>query len=211
MKTLGRGSLASFLKALIDIGYFLSFVPAILLVVLAALIPVFSDSTHLTVHPRVLMQLRPEAFEVFPGEDGNARAVTIERAVAQLSVEGVSARRMAIGLVFTGVFWVFLFVALRQLRAIFRTLKAGDPFVPENARRIRFLAFTIIAFQLLYRGALFWMYFAFVLNQFGISGVRLRPLFDPNGAVIFAGLVLLVIAEVFRVGADMKAEQELTV
>jgi len=211
MKTLGRGSLASCLKALIDVVYFLSFLPAVLLVVLAVLIPFFADSTHLTVHPRVLLQLRPEVFAVLPGESGPVPDVTIERAVADLAVEGVSAGRMALGLAWAGVLWVFLFLALRQLRAIFRTLKEGHPFVPENARRIRFLGIAAIAFELLYRGSIFWMYFAFVANRFGISGVRLRPLFDPAWGAILAGLVLLVISEVFRVGAEMKAEQELTV
>ena len=109
------------------------------------------------------------------------------------------------------MFWAFLFVSLRKLRAIFRTLQQGDPFVPENAGRIRFLGFTVIAFELIARGGMFWMYFAFVAGQFRIEGVRIRPAFDPSGAALAAGLVLLVLAEVFREGTALKREQQLTV
>ena len=135
----------------------------------------------------------------------------IEKAVALLEVEGVSAGRMAVGLGVAWMFWGFMFVGLRKIRAIFRTLKEGDPFVLENAARIRFLGVATIAFELLYRGAIFWMYFAFVANQFGISGVSLRPLFEPSFAILGAGLILIVIAEVFRVGAELRSEQELTI
>ena len=210
MRSLGPGSLAAVLKLGIDVLYFLSFVPPVLLAVLCVLIPFFSDSTHLTVHPHVLVQFDPDTFEVLPGQH-SAPKVTVERAVAELEVEGVSPWRMLIGLSFAWVFWLVLFVGLRKLRAIFRTLKEGDPFVAENAARIRFLGFAVIAFELLYRGAEFWMYFAFVMNQFGIAGLELRPLFDLNFAVLFAGLVLLVLAEVFRVGTELRREQELTV
>lgn len=210
MKTLGRGSLASALKALFDVLYYLSFVPAVGLLVLSVLIPVFHESENLTVHPRVQLHLDPDEYRVLPGTQSAPR-VQIEKAVALLEVEGVSAGRMAVGLGVAWMFWGFMFVGLRKIRAIFRTLKEGDPFVLENASRIRFLGVATIAFELLYRGAIFWMYFAFVANQFGISGVSLRPLFEPSFAILGAGLILIVIAEVFRVGAELRSEQELTI
>lgn len=210
MKTLGRGSLASAMKVLFDVLYYLSFVPAVGLLVLSVLMPVFHESENLTVHPRVLLHLDPDDHRVLPGVDSAPR-VQIEKAVASLEVSGVSAGRMAIGLAVAWGLWTFMFVGLRKIREIFRTLKDGDPFVLENAARIRFLGFATIAFELLYRGAIFWMYFAFVANQFGITGVSLRPLFEPSLAVLGAGLMLIVVAEVFRVGAELRQDQELTI
>lgn len=211
MRSLGPRSLASYLKLCIDVVYFLSFVPAVLLVVIAVALPFIGAGGHLTVHPQVLLRFNPDDLHILPGTSPNVPSVTIERAVAQLALEGVSAGRVAIGLAFAAILWTFLFVSLRKLRAIFRTLRTGDPFVPENAGRIRFLGFTVIVSELILRGATFWMYFAFVANQFGIAGMKLRPLFEFNGSVIFAGLALLIVAEVFRLGTDLRREQELTV
>jgi hypothetical protein len=210
MKSIGRGSIASVLKWGIDIFYFLTLFAGVLLLLVISGLLIFHDSAHLTVHPRVLLHVSPDAFEVLPGT-GTTPRVQIERAWAELEVEGVSAGRMVLGLSFAVVFLAVLIMSLRKLRALFRTLRDGDPFVPANAGRIRFLAFALIGFELLYRGWIFWSYFAFVMNQFGIDGLELRPLFDPSFAVLFAGLALLVIAEVFQQGAEMKREQELTV
>ena len=112
MRSLGPGSLAAVLKIGIDVLYFLSFIPAVLLIGICALIPLFSQSTDLTVHPRVLLEFDPDVFEVLPGQY-TAPRVLVEKAVAVLEVKGVSAGRMIIGLAFAWVFWLFLFFGLR--------------------------------------------------------------------------------------------------
>jgi hypothetical protein len=84
----------------------------------------------------------------------------------------------------TAYFGGFLLI-LRNLRMIFRTLTIGDPFRPENVRRLRQIG--------LIPG---------VMDSQG-TGELLTP--------IFSVLVVFVLAEVFREGARLRRESELTI
>jgi hypothetical protein len=103
-----------------------------------------------------------------------------------------------------------LMVIVHRLRLIVRTLIEGDPFVPENAGHLRFIAFAIAIYQVVryaFQGLV-----AISLAVFGyrIGGVELAH-FDLNLGPWFAVAALLVLSEVLREGARMRQEQKLTI
>ena len=94
---------------------------------------------------------------------------------------------------------------LRNLRMIFRTLTLGDPFQPPNVRRLRQIGLILAVVT----GGKW-------LAQ-GLVADRLAPgIMDPQGFTdlltpIFSVLVVFVLAEVFREGARLRRESELTI
>ena len=97
------------------------------------------------------------------------------------------------------------FLFLRHLRRIVDTVRQGDPFIPENAARLRTMAWLSIVLQLvaLAAGALtLWLEEA--TKEFQAN-------FDVSIGGILLPLVLFILARVFRRGAEMREELEGTV
>ena len=90
---------------------------------------------------------------------------------------------------------------LRRLLAIVETVSAGDPFVAENAGRLRRIAWALLAVQLLY------MPFQAVGNRLVSGSAETR--FDVPTIGLLVILLLFVLAEVFaegtRIRDDLKA------
>jgi hypothetical protein len=97
-------------------------------------------------------------------------------------------------------------VVVSRLRRIFATLSAGDPFVPENADHLRVIAFVIGAFEIARLAAA-----ALAASLVHDSGTELPIPTDINVIVWFAVLSLFVLAEVFREGSRLRADQQLTI
>jgi hypothetical protein len=93
---------------------------------------------------------------------------------------------------------------LDRLRRIFQTLTAGDPFQPENVRRLRAIGFALAAlegFTYLFRVVVSWVFH----DNAG------APKLSVDVTPAFAVLVVFVLAEVFREGARLRSEAELTI
>jgi hypothetical protein len=103
------------------------------------------------------------------------------------------------------VLWV-----LGQLRAVFRTLRDGRPFVAANATRIRRVALGVI-FGETGRAAIVFLTNYYASTHFAAEGLRFDARPDFNIMAVLYGLIILVIAEVFRAGARLDEEQSLTV
>jgi hypothetical protein len=92
-----------------------------------------------------------------------------------------------------------------RLRRIFLTLIAGDPFHPDNVPRLQVIAATLGALEI---GR---YVYAPLLRLVKHSGAHNHL----NGSVSlttwFAVLVIVVLAEVFREGARLRGEAELTI
>ncbi|MCW5724540.1 MAG: DUF2975 domain-containing protein [Maricaulaceae bacterium] len=107
---------------------------------------------------------------------------------------------------------VTIMVLVDRLRRMFATLAAGDPFVPENAGHLRVIALAVAVYQLvryLAQGIV-----ALSLTLFGrpvADAAEIGVSFDLNLGAWFAVVALLVLAEVFREGARMRQEQQLTI
>jgi amino acid transporter len=99
---------------------------------------------------------------------------------------------------------------LGQLRAVFRTLRDGQPFVPANTARIRWIGWAVIIGELV-RAAVVLFENYYVMTHFQAEGLSFYAHTDLNIFAIIDGLIILVIAEVFRAGTRLDEEQSLTV
>ena len=93
---------------------------------------------------------------------------------------------------------------LRNLRKIFRTLTLGDPFQPENVRRLRQVGVILAVVT----GGVF---VAQMLMARAAPGVLSPQGFSDLLTPVFSVLVVFVLAEVFREGARLRRESELTI
>jgi hypothetical protein len=122
----------------------------------------------------------------------------------------------AVLLLFTLVYGGLYFLVLYQLKSIFGSIDEGNPFARENIRRIRLLGGGLIAAELA-RIGFEYMVVTFVKGLISVQGGELSYLNIffylkwLNLDIIFAGLVILGIAEVFKVGVHLREEQELTI
>jgi len=106
------------------------------------------------------------------------------------------------GLLAAAAYMTGVMVIIGALRRIFATLTAGDPFRPENVGRLRLVGLMLAALELgryAVWGVSFWL-----------PWVRdVRPTFTLTAW--FSVLVVFVLAEVFREGARLRREAELTI
>ena len=101
-----------------------------------------------------------------------------------------------------GIEFQELYVWMRR-RKIFATLTAGDPFEPENVRRLRVIGVML--------GALELSRYAAALITAWIAPHDAKPATGVSLTAWFAVLVVFVLAEVFREGARLRREAELTI
>ena len=118
MRALGPGSVSSFLKVILDVFHFVLWAAiAILIVAIVAVL---------------LLSFRPELLRT-------SRIVT----VGDIHIEGAPGwARLARGTCFLAVILYLAsgaIVIVGRLRRIFQTLVAGDPFHPDNVRRLRII------------------------------------------------------------------------
>lgn len=93
---------------------------------------------------------------------------------------------------------------LASLRAMVATAQAGDPFVPDNARRLQTIGWSLLVLQLLDVAA---MLLGRVFQSLGTAA--------PDGQISIGGwvavLMVFVLSRIFAAGAAMRDELEATV
>lgn len=95
-----------------------------------------------------------------------------------------------------------------NLRAIVRTVEQGDPFIPDNALRLRTMAWLTLAIQLLAVPiAMVGSWIEQAAEKMG--EVHTDAEISTNGLLL--ALVLFILARVFRTGAQMRDDLEGTV
>jgi len=103
------------------------------------------------------------------------------------------------------VYFAGALVIVSRLRRISQTLVAGDPFHPANVRRLQVIAAALAALELA-RYVVKPLLYAVTH-----SGHRLHVGGDVSLTTWFGVLVIVVLAEVFREGARLRGEAELTI
>ena len=174
MRAMGPGSVSSFLKVILDVV----FVALWIGVAVVALL----------VLAALLLSFDPETLANFTI---SARGAPLHGPV------------MAAGLLAAGLYMGGVLVIVARLRRVFSTLTAGDPFHPDNVRRLRVVGLMLAALELgryAFWGLLTWL---------APGGGEVRPEFSLTSW--FSVLVVFVLAEVFREGARLRREAELTI
>lgn len=176
LRALGPGSVSSLLKTALDVAYAV----LILLTVLGAIV-------------FVLVAVFPlDALDVTVTDDAGGTQIPLPRSHALF---GVGA--------FIGYFAGFALI-LRNLRRVFRTLTLGDPFQPENVKRLRQIGWILATVT----GGV-WAAQSLVARL--ARGVMDPPSLFNLVTPAFSVLVVFVLAEVFREGARLRRESELTI
>jgi hypothetical protein len=106
--------------------------------------------------------------------------------------------------------WVIFLWIVWHLRKLILAIKEGRPFHPENPGRIRKIAYAVLLWapvEILFYGIMFRGLAVNLRPISSFSGMPVRVFFE----LIFFGLAILVIAEVFQRGVQLQREQDLTV
>ena len=107
---------------------------------------------------------------------------------------------------FIGILAVpLLHVILQRLLSIVDTVRAGDPFITDNARRLRIIAQTLFGIQVLH------LLIGFVISRTRSQVQQLDLDWSFSITPWIAVLLLFVLAGVFEHGARMRADLEGTV
>jgi hypothetical protein len=219
MRALGRGSISSFVTLLLNIAWSLVALGLVLAVLLLVASPFVKDqdmevdASWLVVGTKMTI---PVSFNV-DARTHHVAAPSLGIDAAQIQdVNGslkFPTRKGAF--FFANVILVIILFALAmwvlgQLRAVFRTLRDGQPFVPANATRIRWVAFGVIAGELVRTTVVYFENY-YAMMYFSADGLQFEAWPHLNLIAIIDGLIILVIAEVFRAGTRLAEEQSLTV
>jgi Protein of unknown function (DUF2975) len=218
MRVLGRASVVSFLAVLVTAAWGLVALGLVLMPLMVVLAPVVEGPVEVNagwigVGSKMTI---PVSFSV----DARIHRVTapslsVENAQLQ-DVRGLLQFPVQRGAFFAGnVIFITLTFALvlwvlGNLRAVFRTLRDGRPFVRANATRIRTIAWLVIILELA-RSAIVFFNNYYAMTYFSADGLRFDARPDIHFTAIVDGLIILVIAEVFRAGTRLDEEQSLTV
>jgi hypothetical protein len=106
---------------------------------------------------------------------------------------------------------------LAQLWLLLRAASRGHGFSGPMVRRLRIIAWTMVGWEFL--EPLLWLFFSPKANDYDAVMIGPWPLLDvgsmepggPSWTVVSFGLLLVLLAELFRHGADLAEEQKLTV
>ena len=175
IRALGPGSVSSFLKVILDVFYVVLWVFGVLFaaVILGLLLISFD--------PQVLPAAILAHADIMGHAPGLAAAVRLSG--AELSLIGVT-------------------IIVQRLRRVFGAMTAGDPFHPDNVRRLRVIALVLALIEI--------NDYAFGAIDHFVLGGHPRT-FSLNLTAWFAVLVIVVLAEVFREGARLRRDAELTI
>jgi len=111
---------------------------------------------------------------------------------------------LSAGLLAFAIYVAVVLFIVERVRRIFTTLTLGDPFHPGNVARLRSIGFALAGLELINYGVN--LVTGWVFRE-EFKTVR----FPFNPTAWFAVLVVFVLAEVFREGARLRSEAELTI
>ncbi|HYD45997.1 MAG TPA: DUF2975 domain-containing protein [Phenylobacterium sp.] len=176
MRALGPGSVSSFLKVILDVAFFALWVGVAALGLIALL--------------AILLSFNPDLM-------GNVTITSDE----DLMQRGPY---LAAGLLAAALYVGGVLVIVGELRRIFSTLTAGDPFHPDNVTRLRIIGGMLAALEI-------GRHIVAELSRMLIDAEIRSVDSGLNLTAWFAVLVVFVLAEVFREGARLRTEAELTI
>lgn len=210
MRAMGKRSVSSFLTVLLNVCWY-GVALGMALAACLVLASFFIDLPSSQVDIPVSFSLDTRAFTVTAPSLGIEHA-EFETARGDGKLKFTPPTRAMLASTAGSLLLLLAFVlwALGQLRAVFHTLRDGHPFVEANATRIRRIAYAVILGELA-RFSLAVIGNYYTMSHFSAQGLRfdIRP--GVNVFAIVVGVIVLVIAEVFRAGTRLDEDQSLTV
>jgi hypothetical protein len=175
---------------------------------------------------------QPAEFALYPAAEGRseptfrAKAFNGTLTVVVEKAGGLVEMLKRYGLPILLIKMVFLVALFELLRRLFRNVGRGDSFTPQTIRLVQGIGFSLIVFWFLASIAEGWFAYAawdYIAQhtQIAVSGapITLPPAGDHRWFgnirifdwVLFSGLLVLALAEVFRQGLALKRDADLTV
>lgn len=191
MKSGGAKALLSFVRVLVNIGWY-----AYLIVAVVTIIGI----------PHLLFRDYLPADKPMPWmEHQPGYTITFSDAVSAEGLASFARYGLVLGL---PNLLIMLFI-LHNLR---RLLAAGieNPFTLENARRMRIIGFLLLAGVAAEIGVNL-ITARFVINNVHIPGATIRANPLPYRGGLFSALLMLIVSEVFKLGVLLQEEHDLTV
>ena len=108
------------------------------------------------------------------------------------------------------IFFGLILWIVYSLRKIVQSVRQKNPFTSTNGKRLRIIAFSMVGIELI-KGLADLTKMLYLEPRLHFETILIRSDISISLRVIIAGLVILVIAEAFRIGAEITEEQELTV
>ncbi|MDI6901586.1 MAG: DUF2975 domain-containing protein [Anaerosomatales bacterium] len=201
-------NLTLFLKRITDIAYYIA-ITVFGIAIVAVLVVAFSDTGG---EPSVNLPVR---FAVdtatVPLESSLFGAGMLDTALGEASFQGSGPGWfIAVSILGVAMFAVPALFVLSLLRRVLATVVEGDPFAEANVRRIRTIGLLVIIFELL-RQTVGFAIEALVMSTTEMPGFTLQAVYEGSLTIIFVGLVVVVLSEVFRYGRQLQLDSDLTV
>lgn len=211
MKILGKSSLSSKLKLLLDVIWYAGLVIAVITV---CVLPHFIFVGAFN-YGEVKMTVGAINFEMESGVNqlisADGTTAYISDGAGTITVNGAIDRSTS-AVAFVAVL-VVVFLCLYiiwQLRRLFRTFVEDKPFDLTNVRRLRAIAVSILSLVVV--SFVYQSIMAIIIRQqFKAEGIHLVAIGDLDLPTLFAALVIFILAEIFRLGAELEEEKNLTV
>jgi DUF2975 family protein len=206
-----RSTMAWFIKIVLNFSFFLFFMGLLqfpflfgrdIYNVITYQEPILNYSLPIT------FEVKQEKRENDPKLEG-LQFVGINSAQGQINIKSHTAAILFYS--YFAILFIYSFTVLYQLRKFSQSLAIKQPFIKDNARRLRIVAGAMIVCELL-QGVVCLCSNAYInsLSEFQHFEIT----FNTNSfslEVVFFGFILIVIAEAFRCGAELKQENDLTV
>lgn len=108
--------------------------------------------------------------------------------------------------------WVLAIMTMYQMFRIFHNIDRKEVFSQENVRRIRIIAFCVLIYPFLTIEAT--LQFKAIVTRIPGHGLSIAPitiLYESLAVGVLLSLIIFALAEVFRTGAHLQQEQDLTI
>jgi hypothetical protein len=209
MKILGKRSVASGLKLWLDILFYIAIVAAVVFVGRGGYYLVAPNSEGFELDAPVQFRLDRNAYSITSTKLGVDQSSIVD--VSGTFKSNVILRPLVVTYLALGtVIAVVVLLVLSFLRRIFASLVDGHPFTMDNARRIRWIAITVLCGEVAGSVVVF-ITQRYIRSNFESQGLTLNADLALDLSTIFVGLVLLVLAELFRIGSELQIDKDLTV
>lgn len=196
------------------IGILMGMVTGIFLIfALMALLGLLPDKLTGTYELPIILE-NPEAYYTVEELHPTYQCAEIEVKNANIEImpisnNGAQALLFILAAIYTGLNYLILY----KLSGLLETFQSPTPFKRANARYIRHIGLLTLAFPL-YKYLIGGGVSLYFQNYFTIQHASITSftsIWEINFPIIFLGLIILVLAEVFKIGADLQELEEQTV
>ena len=209
MRALGPYSVSSFLARVLTIASIGLRIVLALAVCVTVLLPWIGLGRNWQLGIPVAVAIDAQALHVAAPSLGVDTA-RLTKVTGTLQFSPPSRRMLIAPLLMIVTMLVITIWVLEQLRALFRSLRDNHVFAPANVRHVQRVGWAVLLAEPL-RVAFTYCSHAYAQSHFIGDGLRFTTDLDFHLGTIFSGLVILVLAEIFRAGTRLDEDQSLTI